>query len=124
MKRVTLREYLHNPTANSSLSYIVPNRQQTILERVSLASSYRVNVINSGTGTMEGVRYESLRGLAMTGQQYFGGLFHQVKGSPGDVLDYVRVSIFYGARSKRARRQARSQEGHASRPFEEWEGRT
>lgn len=62
---------------------------------MSLAGSWRVKVTNPGTGTMEGVRYESLRGLAMTGQQYFGGLFHQLKGSPGDVLDYIRVSIFY-----------------------------
>jgi hypothetical protein len=95
MKRVTLPNYTANPTANSNLDHIVPNRQATTLQWVYLDSNWRVQVTNPGSGTMEGVRYESEHGMGWTGQQYFGAIIHQLKGTNGKVLDYVRVSIYY-----------------------------
>jgi murein DD-endopeptidase MepM/ murein hydrolase activator NlpD len=95
MKKVTLPNYTANPTANSNLDSIVPNRQATTLARVYLDGNWRVRVTNPGSGTMEGVRYESEHGMGWTGQQYFGGILHQLKGTNGQVLDYVRVSIYY-----------------------------
>jgi Peptidase family M23/Bacterial SH3 domain len=80
-----------NPTADSSLTSIAANQTSTTLSRVTVNNNYVVKVVNAGTTTTEGVRYDSAS-LSLTGARYISGVV-DVYGS--GTLDYVRVRISY-----------------------------
>ena len=83
-----------NPTANTNLDFIEPNRTVTTISQVSLDGSYRVRAVTAGTATVEGTRYLSDSPLNMHNERYFAGVINQVKGTPGKILDFQRHRPF------------------------------
>ena len=84
-----------NPTANTNLDFIVANRTVTTIDRIYLDGSYRVRAVTAGTATVEGTRYLSDSPLNMHNERYFAGVINQVTGSPGKILDYIRVVAYF-----------------------------
>ena len=91
-KARTYTNLLQNPTAETNLTGIAANVPSTIKSRSQADGHWQVIAQNPGTASYEGLRFDSLSNLVLTGSRFFAGT---VDVSGEGVLDSVIVNIRY-----------------------------
>jgi uncharacterized protein YgiM (DUF1202 family) len=72
-----------NSTTDAGTANLTPNRPQVQLSSVKLGNNNRIKVVCPGTQTFEGVRFNTISNLSMSGRRYFTGTI-DITGS-GDI---------------------------------------